>query len=200
VDGADLDEIDFFTSRSVVNDPYPYFDQLREGCPVQREPHHDVVMVTGYEEAAAVFSDPSTFSSCNALSGPFPGFPVPHEGDDVRELVAAHRGQLPMSEEMTTMDPPKHSAYRGLVARHLTPKHIKATETFMRRMADELIDGLVEQGECELITNFSGPLSLLSICSLLGVPESDHRAFVEEMLDPKRGVPPRRKHVFGHVR
>ncbi len=188
MDGADLDEIDFFTSRSVVNDPYPYFDQLREGCPVQREPHHDVVMVTGYEEAAAVFSDPSTFSSCNALSGPFPGFPVPHEGDDVRELVAAHRGQLPMSEEMTTMDPPKHSAYRGLVARHLTPKHIKATETFMRRMADELIDGLVEQGECELITNFSGPLSLLSICSLLGVPESDHRAFVEEMLDPKRGV------------
>ena len=184
----DLDEIDFFTSRSVVNDPYPYFDHLRATCPVQRENHHDVVMVTGYEEATAVFSDPSTFSSCNALSGPFSGFPIPLEGDDVRDLVENYRDQLPMSEEMATMDPPKHTAYRGVVARHLTPKHIKATEPFMRRTADGLIDELVELGTCELITDFSGPLSLLSICALLGVPESDHPAFVEEMLNPNRGV------------
>jgi cytochrome P450 len=145
-------------------------------------------MITGYEEAAAVFSDPSTFSSCNALTGPFPGFPVPLEGNDVRELVETYRDQLPMSEELTTMDPPKHSAYRAVLARHLTPKRIKAAEPFMRRIADGLIDDLVDRSECEIITNFSGPLSLLSICSLLGVPESDHQAFVEEMLDPKRAV------------
>jgi hypothetical protein len=115
------DELDYFRDQSLVADPYPYFDRMRDECPVQREPHHDVVMVTGYDEAVAVFSDPKTFSSCNALSGPFPGFPVPLEGDDVSELIEAHRNQLPMSDEITTMDPPRHAAYRSLVARYFTP-------------------------------------------------------------------------------
>jgi len=180
------DEFDYFRDQSLVADPYPYFDRMRGECPVQREPHHDVVMVTGYDEAVAVFSDPKTFSSCNALSGPFPGFPVPLDGDDVSELIEAHRNQLPMSDEITTMDPPRHAAYRSLVARYFTPKHVKATEPFMRTLADRLIDEFAVKGECELIGDFSGPFGLLNICALLGVPESDHQIFVDEMLDPNR--------------
>ena len=44
---SDFEGIDFFRSRELVTDPYPYFDHLRSACPVRREPHHDVVMVTG---------------------------------------------------------------------------------------------------------------------------------------------------------
>ena len=73
----DYDGIDFFRGRELVVDPYPYFDALRARCPVQPEPHHGVVMVTGYEEAVSVYTDTATFSSCNAVTGPFPGFPVP---------------------------------------------------------------------------------------------------------------------------
>src|SRR5205807_7663821 len=79
---SDFDATDFFTDQTLIADPYPYFDGLRERCPVQREPHHDVVMVTGYDEAMAVYHDTERFSSCNSVSGPFPGFPVPLEGDD----------------------------------------------------------------------------------------------------------------------
>jgi hypothetical protein len=95
VDTSNFDELDYFTSKSLVADPYPYFDHLREVCPIQREPHHDVVMVTGYHEAVAMFSDPATFLSCNALTGPFPGLPVSLEGDDVSELVESHRDVCP---------------------------------------------------------------------------------------------------------
>lgn len=49
-----FDEIDFFRGDDLVDDPYPYVDHLRKRCPVQREPHHDVVMVTGHAEALAV--------------------------------------------------------------------------------------------------------------------------------------------------
>ena len=84
------------------------------------------------------------------------------------------------------MDPPRHSAYRALVARYFTPKHVNATEPFMRSLADRLIDGFVDRGTCELITEFSGQFTLLNICALLGVPESDHQGFVDEMLDPDR--------------
>ena len=82
-------DIDFFRDNAFVADPYPYFEHLRAQCPVQREPHHDVVMVTGYEEAIAVFHDTATFSSCNSVTGPFPGFPVPLVGDDVSALDRA---------------------------------------------------------------------------------------------------------------
>ena len=72
---SDFDAIDFFRGDALVGDPYPYFEYLRERGPVWREPHHGVVMVTGYEEAIAVYRDNATFSSCNSVSGPFPGFP-----------------------------------------------------------------------------------------------------------------------------
>ena len=52
-------------------------------------------MVTGYDEAIEVYNDAETFSSCISVTGPFPGFPVPLEGDDVCELIEQHRDELP---------------------------------------------------------------------------------------------------------
>ena len=70
---TDFEAIDFFRDDAVVEDPYPYFESLREQCPVLRERHHDVVMVTGWDEAVGVYNDTETFSSCNAVTGHFPG-------------------------------------------------------------------------------------------------------------------------------
>ena len=74
---SDVEDTDFFTDQSLVHDPYPYYESLRAMCPVQREPHHGAIAVTGYEEANEVFRDPSVFSSCISVTGPFPGFPLP---------------------------------------------------------------------------------------------------------------------------
>ena len=79
---------------------------------MHREAYHDVVMVTGYDEAPAVLGDAATFSSCMSVTGPFPGFPVPLEGDDVRELITAHRDAIPMSDQIITLDPPTPTTAR----------------------------------------------------------------------------------------
>ena len=55
--GSEFDAVDFFRTRPLYQDPYPYYEYLREHGPVWREPHHDVVMVTGYDEAIAVLND-----------------------------------------------------------------------------------------------------------------------------------------------
>jgi cytochrome P450 len=178
---SEYDDIDFFQGRELVVDPYPYFDYLRGQCPVQREPHHDVVMVTGYQEAVSVYTDTATFSSCNAVTGPFPGFPVPLEGEDVGDLIEAHRDELPFSDQITTMDPPKHKAHRGMLMRLLTPKRLRENEEFMWRRADRQIDEFVARGECEFIRDYAGPFTLYVIADLLGVPESDHEWFREEL-------------------
>ncbi|MCU1486672.1 MAG: cytochrome [Actinomycetia bacterium] len=188
---SDFDAVDFFRSRDFVEDPYPYFEHLRSQCPVQREPHHDVVMVTGYEEALAVYHDVATWSSCNSVTGPFPGFPVPLEGDDVTDLIVEHRDALPMSDQLPTMDPPAHKEHRGLLMRLLTPKRLKENEASMWDLADRQLDGFVERGGCELVRDFAAPFTLLVIADLLGIPEADRPRFRDVLQGahrPKEGL------------
>jgi cytochrome P450 len=177
-DAIDNDALDFFRGSETIADPYPYFDWLRAQCPVHREPQHGVYMVTGYEEAFAVYADPDTFSSCNSVTGPFPGFPVPLEGrDDVSELIEERREELPFSDQIITMDPPKHRDHRHLLMRQLTPKRLKENEDFVWRLADRQIDSFITRGECELIGDYANPFTLFVIADLLGVPEEEHDEF-----------------------
>jgi cytochrome P450 len=178
---SDLDDIDFFRSGSVLGDPYPYYEQLRSRCPVHREPHQGVVMVTGYDEALAVYHDVETFSSANSVTGPFPGFGVPLVGDDVTELIDQQRDQLPFSDQLPTFDPPKHTMHRGLTLRLLTPKRLKENEAAIWRLADRQIDELGTNGSCEIIGDFASPFAMLVIADLLGVPEEDQPAFRDQL-------------------
>jgi cytochrome P450 len=174
---TDLNEVDFFQGDELIVDPYPYFDHLREKCPVVTEPYHGVVMVTGWAEAMSVYRDADTFSSCNSVTGPFPGFPVPLEGDDVSELIEQYRDQLPFSDQITTFDPPKHTAHRGLLMRLITPRRLRENEDFMWRRADRQIDQFIDRGRCEFVRDYAGPFTLYVIADLLGVPEEEHEWF-----------------------
>lgn len=173
----DFEGIDFFRDASVVDDPYTYFAEARSRCPVLAESHHDVVLVTGYEEALAVYHDTDTFSSCTSVTGPFPGFPVPLEGDDVSDLIEEHRDGLPFSDQLPTFDPPKHTQHRALLMRLLTPKRLKENEAFMWRLADRQIDEIIDGGTCELVGDYAAPFTMLVVADLLGVPETDHMTF-----------------------
>jgi cytochrome P450 family 150 subfamily A5 len=199
VSGPDFDATNFFRTRSLYQDPYPYYEYLRAQGPVWREPHQGVVMVTGYEEAMAVYRDPEAFSSCNAVSGPFPGFPVPLVGDDVSALIEQHRDELPFSDQLPTFDPPKHTDHRGLLMRLITPKRLKENEDFMWRLADRQIDEFVDRGECEFIREYANPFTLLVIADLLGVPEADHATFREELQGESRPTRRRGKPGAGMV-
>jgi cytochrome P450 family 150 subfamily A5 len=183
---TDYDAIDFFRGDELVADPYPYFDWLRAQCPVRREPHHGVMMVTGYEEAAAVYNDTATFSSCNSPTGPFPGFPVALEGDDVNAIIEQHRDALPMSDQLLTFDPPVHTAHRGLLMRLITPKRLRENEDFIWRLADRQIDEFANRGECEFISDYGQPFAMLVVADLLGVPEGDHALFRERLRPGRR--------------
>lgn len=176
---GDWTTIDFFNDDSLVDDPYPYFDELRAQCPVLHLPHLGVVAVTGYEEISEIYRDNETFSSCNSVVGPFAMFPVPLEGDDVSDIVAEHRTALPMHEHMVTMDPPEHSRERALLMRLITPRRLKDNEAFMSRLADEMVDDLLAAGRVEFIRAYSQPFAMLVVADLLGVPEEDHDRFKE---------------------
>ena len=185
-DTKDFEALDFFHAKPLYQNPYPYYEFLRAHGPVWREPNHDVVMITGFDEAMAVYTDPATFSSCNAVSGPFPGLPVPLEGDDISATIEQHRDELPFSDQLPTFDPPKHTAHRALLMRLITPKRLRENEEFMWRLADRQIDEFHARGECDFIHDYANPFTLLVIADLLGVPEADHETFRLELQGDRR--------------
>jgi cytochrome P450 len=178
---TDFDAIDFFRARPLYQDPYPYYEYLRAHGPVWREPHHGVVMVTGYDEAVAVLNDTEHFSNCNTVVGPFAQWPVPLEGHDISEIVERYRDTLPFSDQLPSFDPPKHTAHRALLMRLITPKRLRENEGFMWRLADRQLDELVANGRCEFVRDYANPFTLLVIADLLGVPEEDHETFRKEL-------------------
>ena len=137
-----------------------------------------------------MLNDTATFSSCTAVTGPFPGFPVPldeYADGDISDLIAEHRDSLPMSDQLPTFDPPTHTDHRGLLMRLITPKRLKENEDFMWRLADRQLDTFVDRGSCEFINDFASPFAMLVIADLLGVPEDDHARFEEMLLHRPEG-------------
>jgi len=174
---TDFDTIDYFTDPSLVPDPHPYFDHLRRTNPVHQEPHYGVVAVTGYAEAAEVYRNSESFSSCISVTGPFPPLPFTPVGDDIGELIEQHRSELPLNEHMVTMDPPQHTRARSLLNRLLTPRRLKDNEDFMWRLADSQLDEFIADGGCEFLTQYAKPFATMVIADLLGVPRDDHDEF-----------------------
>ena len=69
-----------------------------------RDAGDPVEIARRYDEAIAVYHDTAAFSSCNSVTGPFPGFPK----------LRTHRG--------APANPPGQPAYRGAI------RHIQSAE------------------------------------------------------------------------
>lgn len=72
---AGFEQVDFYTDRSLVEDPFPYFEYLRSQGPVCRLPRRNVIAITGVDEALTVLNDTKTFASVNSTNGPIPDLP-----------------------------------------------------------------------------------------------------------------------------
>jgi cytochrome P450 family 150 subfamily A5 len=182
---GDFDAHDFFRSDQFITDPYTYFDHLRAQCPVMREPHQGVVMVTGYAEALEVYNDPERFSSCMSTTGPFAGCPIPlddHRDEDISALIEQYRDQTPFFDQLPTMDPPVHTAHRALLMSLITPKRLKENEDFMWKLADQQIDTFLANGSCEFMNQFAQQFAVLVVADLLGVPPEDRIEFRKHLI------------------
>lgn len=180
---TEIEKVDFFTDASVNSNPYPYFDALRERCPVHPVARPHVVAVTGYAEASAIYRDTRTFSSCNAIAGPFPQLEVEPGDDDITELIEQHRGSFPLSSDIVTMDGTVHEVERGLLRQILTPRRLKENEAELASIADQCIDTFIDAGACEVIADYAKPFSTLVIADLLGMPDDDCEEIRAVLLD-----------------
>src|SRR5262249_10793512 len=79
-------------------------------------------------------------------------------------------GPLPM---MIDMDDPEHLKRRKLVNRGFTPRRVRDMEPHIRRVVDEIIDGVCERGEGDFVRDIAAPLPMILIGDMLGVEPED---------------------------
>jgi cytochrome P450 len=182
VTDLDFDSVDYFRSDTFVADPFPYYEHLRAKCPMVKEDHHDVLMVTGWDEITKIQSDTEAFSACNVITGPFPSMSMPEQiGDDITDWVAEHRTEIPFNDQLPSLDPPLHTIQRGLLMKLLTLRSLKESEDRMWQLADHLIDEWINDGKVSVMRGYAAPFAILVIADLLGVPDEDFNDFKEKL-------------------
>jgi cytochrome P450 len=176
---ADLADRDYFTDHSILKDPYEYFEAVRARGPIYRHAIHDVVYVTGFEEALEVLKNSEDFSSAIAVQGAAAPLPFAPEGHDINAQITANRDQLYGGDSLVTNDDRVHAMSRAIISRLFTPSKLKANEEFMVAFADDIVKAAVAKGGCKLVKEIATPFVTLVIADLLGVPADDRQKFME---------------------
>ena len=143
-------------------DPHPTYRWLRDQAPIYRNDAMDFWAISRFQDVMGAFLDWQTYSSVGGLI--------------LEKLDPAHLELTPM---MIFMDPPRHDRLRKLVSRVFTPRRVAALEPFVRTLAQKLLDPLAADGGGDFVADFSTPLPMDVIFTLLGVPEPDRRELRE---------------------
>ena len=170
-------ERDFFTDPEIIQDPTPYYRALHDQGPVMREPHKGVFLLSRIDEILAVYGDKERFSAIVGPLGPLISVPEPSEGESWAEVIERRRNEIPLSDYLPALDPPKHTRHRALAGRFFAPNRLKQNEDFILTLADRLIDEFADRGEVDFSAVYAKPFTLLVIADLLGVPREDHETF-----------------------
>lgn len=77
------------------------------------------------------------------------------------------------------LDPPQHTEWRRLLAPFFSPNAIKKLDTRIQRRAIDLIDPLVDRGECDYLTDFAQLFPTTIFLEIFGLPGSELDRFMQ---------------------
>lgn len=86
------------------------------------------------------------------------------------------KGSRPESSvpSMINFDPPEHTRRRRLISAGFTRRRVEDHEPYLRQKVTELIDAVIDRGECDIVADIATPLPMYMIGQLMGLPETDH--------------------------
>jgi cytochrome P450 len=143
--------------------PYEAFSELRKQAPVAWHPYKDgpgFLALTGYDEVQAVSRDSETWSS--QTNGVVFELPTPEQ-----------RATLGLI--MLQMDPPRHTEFRKLINKGFTPRQAARLNDHVADLARQIVDDVIEQGNCDFANDVAGALPSYVIAEMLGIPAEDGR-------------------------
>lgn len=145
---------------------YETYRVLQEKAPVYKVPDLNMVVLTRYEDIAAVLRDNETFSNEREKVGGEPLLLYP----EAREIYD-RKGwpkQFPLA-----VDPPDHKKYRALVDHFFLGDSLERARPLIEKLVHQLIDRFAGDGEVELVSAFADLLPTQVITLMLGLPLED---------------------------
>ena len=131
--------------------PFPIYNTLRKTAPVRYDQTRECWDVFRYEDVYYVLKNHNLFSSKRGIS-------------DKRESILI-------------MDPPKHTKMRNLINKAFTPKAVNELSQRIQDITNFLLNEVKSKGTMDMVHDFAGPLPVIVIAELLGVPTKDRELF-----------------------
>jgi cytochrome P450 len=76
---------------------------------------------------------------------------------------------------MLMMDPPQHTAFRRLIRQEFTQPVSADRTPRMQQLARQIVDEVIERGECDFVSQVAGEMPSYVIAELMGLPLDDGR-------------------------
>ncbi|GAA3860859.1 cytochrome P450 [Saccharothrix violaceirubra] len=144
-----------------VADPYPTFAVLRSKGEVHWHEDMGIAVAVSHRACTAVLRHRS----------------LGRIWTDVKPVERFTAFNLLHRNSLLENEPPTHTRLRRLVAAAFGRGHVERLRPWIASLADSLVDdlvaGIVERGEADLLSHVAGPLPVEVIAELLGVPADD---------------------------
>lgn len=161
-------------SPEYVHDPRPMIDRMLAEAPIFFDPRLHGWMVGRYRDVQALQAHPNLTASragyvCAALS--------PELQAQMKPLVDWYAQWIVM------MDAPEHTRLRRLGGQAFRPKELAKLAGRIEELTDQLIDGVIDRGEMEFVSEFAMPLPQTIIGEMVGIPKQDNERFLVWITD-----------------
>ena len=158
-------------------DPYPYYQRLRDEAPLYRNEELGFWAVSRHRDVLQGFRNSTTLSN--------------REGVSLDPVSRGPHASKTMS--FLAMDDPDHLRLRTLVSKGFTPRRIRELEPRVTEIAVQHLDVMIEKANSgvDYVGEFAGKLPMDVISELMGVPQADRdqvRAWADGVMHREDGV------------
>ena len=159
--------------RRTLENPYPFYNRLREEAPVWQVPGTKIFIVSSYTLLDAATKRTGDFSSrMTSVLYRKPG------GKPGRLFRSS--GVL---EVLATADPPLHTRHKSAVMPNFTAKRIAGLQNEIERLAEARITTCLAQGKTDFMSSIANPLPMEVVSNLVGFPEGNTDRLLQAAFD-----------------
>lgn len=155
--------------------PYPYYQRLRDEAPLYRNDDLNFWALTRHADVHRGFRNSTALSNKLGVSL-----------DPISRTPEAYR-----TMSFLAMDDPGHLRLRTLVSKGFTPRRVREFEARVLELTREHLDIALQSNSFDFIADFAGRLPMDVISELVGVPVADRerlRALADEVMHRQDGV------------
>jgi cytochrome P450 family 142 subfamily A polypeptide 1 len=140
-------------------DPWDRYKWMRDNAPVYWDESADGGLwgVTRYDDIMTIAKTPDLF--CSGKSS------RPERDSWIPSMI--------------NLDEPLHKRRRNIVNRGFTPRRVQDQEQKLRALTTELIDSVIERGECDFVRDIARWIPMVAIGDMLGVKPEDREQLLE---------------------